>query len=120
MGYRSDVGLCLTDEGKKILDARLAELEPGTDRTKNIHDLLNVCRDKREDQESGAVAWLWEHLKWYTDYDDVAFIENLLRDMDEEDYFFIRVGESNDDTEIHGGFWDNPLGMGLVRGIAFD
>jgi hypothetical protein len=29
------------------------------------------------------------------------------------------VGESNDDTEIHGDFWDNPFSMGLVRGIAF-
>ena len=73
-----------------------------------------------DDQDSGAVAWLWEHLKWYADYDDVAFIESLLRNLDDDDYYFIRVGESNDDTEIHGGFWDNPLGMCLVRGIAFD
>ena len=120
MGYRSDVGLCLTDAGKKTLDAKLAALEAGTERTRHIHDLLNSPRDKREDQESGAVAWLWEYLKWYTDYDDVSFVENLLRELDEEDYFFIRVGESNDDTEIQGDFWDNPFSMGLVRGIALD
>ena len=120
MGYRSDVGLCLTDTGKKILDARLAELDAGSDSTQHIHELLNAPREKREDQESGAVAWLWEHLKWYANYKDVAFFENLLRDLDYDDYYFIRVGEDNDDTEVHGGFWDNPLGMCLVRGIAFD
>ena len=118
MGFRSDVGLCLTDAGKKILDAKLAELEPETDRTRHIHDLLNT--PKREDQESGAVAWHWEYLKWYADYDDVAFVENLLQNLDYNAYFFIRVGESDDDTEVHGGFWDKPLGMCLARGIAFD
>jgi len=120
MGYRSDVGLCLTENGKKTLDAKLAELEAGTEKTRHIHELLNSSGDKREDQESGAVAWFWENLKWYEDYEDVAFIENLLRNMDYHDFFFIRVGESIDDTEIHGEFWDNPLGLCLARGVIFD
>lgn len=109
------MGLCLTETGKKTLDARLAALEPETERTENIHGLLNSCRDKRE--ENGAVAWLWEYLKWLTQ--DVGFIENLLNDLDRDDYLFIRVGESDDDTEYRGGFWENPFGMYLARGIAF-
>jgi hypothetical protein len=119
MGYRSDVGLCLTEAGKKILDARLADLEPEADKTRYIHELLNIFRDKREDQDSGDVAWLWEELKWYDDHDDVIFIETLLNDLDEEDYLFIRVGESDDDTEIRGSFWENPFDMRLLRGVAF-
>ena len=75
---------------------------------------------KRGDSESGAVAWLWEYLKWYTDYADVAFFKNLTKNLDYNDYFFISVGKSDDDTESHGGFWDNPFGMCLVRGIVFD
>jgi len=120
MGYRSDVGLCLTGTGKTTLDARLAALEAGTEQTQNILDLLNGCRNKREDQDTGAAAWLWENLKWYSDYDDVAFIESLLHELDGEEYYFIRVGESDDDTEIQGFFWDNPFGMMLMRGIGFD
>ena len=120
MGYRSDVGLCLTENGKKTLDARLSELEAGTASTGYIHDLLNPIRNKHEDPKSGAVAWLWEYLKWYTDYEDVAFFENLMSDLDYDDYYFIRVGEDNDDTDVRGGFWENPFGMCLVRGIAFD
>ncbi len=61
MGYCSDVGLCLTATGKKVLDAGLAALEPHAERTKNIHELLNSSRDNRE--ADGAVAWLWESLK---------------------------------------------------------
>ena len=120
MGYRSDVGLCLTSNGKQILDSRLAELEAGTEKTLHINELLNSTRDKQEDKESGSTAWLWEHIKWYWDYEDVAFIESLLREVAYEDYYFIRVGEDNDDTEIRGGFWDNPFGMSLMRGIVFD
>ncbi len=119
MGYRSDVGLCLTDAGKKILDARLAALDPERDTTRHIHNLLDSPRSKREDQHSGAIAWLWEDLKWYDDYDDVNFIETLLNELDEEDYLFIRVGESDDDTEIRGRFWENPFDMRLLRGVAF-
>lgn len=117
MGYCSDVGLCLTDTGRETLNARLAVLEPDTERTKNIHELLNYPHDKRE--TDGAVAWLWESLKWYDDYPEVAFMESLLQDLDEQDYLLIRVGESDDDTEYRGGFWENPFSMCLVRGIAF-
>jgi len=119
MGYRSDVGLCLTKNGKKTLEAKVAGLKPEADSTKHIHELLASPR-KREDPESGAVAWHWEHLKWYFDFEDVSFFENLLQDLDYEEYFFIRVGEENDDTDVRGGFWENPFCMCLLRGIAFD
>lgn len=120
MGYTSDVSLCLSGAGKKILDARLAELEPKADSTRHIHGLLNTYRDKREDQGSGEVAWLWEDIKWYSSSDDVAFIEALLKDLDEQDYLFIRVGTCDDDTEFCGRFWENPFGLRLIRGVAFD
>ena len=122
MSYRSDVGLCLTDTGKKALEAKLAALEAGTEREQIIHALLNSpsIKGKREDQESGAIAWHWEYLKWYADYEDVSFIENFLQDLEEEDYLYIKVGEFNDDTDIRGTFWDNPFGMCLLRGIGFD
>jgi hypothetical protein len=119
MGYRSDVGLCLTENGKKILEARLSELEPDADKTTYVHELLD-SRRKREDQESGAVAWLWEHLKWYWDFEDVSFFESLMNDLGHDDYYFIRVGEDDDDTDVRGGFWENPFGMSLLRGITFD
>ena len=120
MGYRSDVGICLTDAGKKSLETMLANLEAGTEKTRHIHELLDSPDDKQEDQESGAISWVWEYLKWYEDYDDVSFIESLLQSLDEQDYFFIRVGESDDDTEIRGCFWENPFGMRLERGIVCD
>ncbi len=104
MGYRSDVGLCLTATGKKALDAALAELEPDAETTRHLHELLNAAT-KREDETSGAVAWFWEWIKWYSEYEDVAFIDKVLESLDDADYFFIRVGEDE---------------MCLLRGIGFE
>ena len=119
MGYRSDVGLCLSAKGKEALDAALDEARQNKEHLSLIMALLDGAA-VRVSTDDGVVAYHWEYLKWYADYSDVRFIENLLRNLDEEDYLFIRVGESDDDTEYRGGFWGNPLGMCLVRGIAFD
>jgi hypothetical protein len=81
---------------------------------------LFASAETKRDEDSGAAAYHWQWLKWYPDYPDVAFVESFLKTLAEESYLFIRVGESDDDTEYRGGFWENPLGMCLVRGIAFD
>jgi hypothetical protein len=120
MGYRSDVGICLTNTGRQALEARIHALEAGDEKTRHIRNLLNISDTKLEDQESGAAGWLWDSVKWYMDYDDVSFIEGLLKDLDDTEYLFIRIGESYDDTEIHGAFWDNPFSMNLIRGIVYD
>ena len=119
MGYRSDVGLCLNAKGKEALIAALAEAEKNNPHFSDIKELLDSSAI-RAITDDGSVAYHWESLKWSADYDDVSFIENLIRQLDYNDYFFIRVGESDDDTEVRGGFLENPLGMCLVRGITFD
>lgn len=119
MGYRSDVGLCLTTKGKEVLNAALTETEKNNTHIKEIKELL-ACAEVRSDTDCDSVAYLWRAVKWYLDYDDVGFFENLLNKLDESDYLFIRVGESDDDTDFRGGFWGNPLGMCLTREIAFD
>jgi hypothetical protein len=74
----------------------------------------------RQHKESGAVAYHWEYLKWYSDYDDVSFFESFMETLDGNDYLFIRLGKSDDDNEIEGSFWDNPFGMCMLRSISFD
>ena len=79
-----------------------------------------LCEAVRHSDESGAVAYYWDNVKWYADFLEVRFIENLTVELDWEDFLFIRVGEDSDDTEYRGGFWDNPFPMGLARSITFD
>jgi hypothetical protein len=86
---------------------------------KTVRELIGDA-ELREDKESAAAAYLWRDIKWYSDYPEVSFVETFLAVEEDDDYLFIRIGESDDDTDYRGAYWENPLGMHLVRGIAFD
>ena len=43
---------------------------------------------------------------------------DTLKELDDEDYRFIRIGEDYDDTEVMGSFWDNPFDFELTRGMT--
>ena len=65
-----------------------------------------ACAEKRKDQ-SGAAVWLWEGIKWYYSA-DVDFIKDLLQELNEDGYYFIRVGESDDDARCAAGSGKTP------------
>ncbi len=116
MGYRSCVGLCLRAESVSALQSALKGLSPTLQ--DDCASLFEACEFTREDE--GCRAWYWEGFKWYTQDRDIRFLEEHLASLDWGQYLFIRVGEELDDIEYHGGFWDNPFGMCLTRGIGFD
>ena len=93
------MALCLTKAGAAQLataiKARVSST-PTDFACSAIKDLIGG-EPAHKDVDSGAVAFFWSCIKWYADF----------------------VGENHDDTEVNGGFWDNTLGMYLVRGIAF-
>lgn len=119
MGYCSDVGLCLMAKGNEAWEAVQRTAAQSNANYQEIKDFIAIA-EARTDADSGSVGYVWESIKWYDDFEEVIFIENLLSKLDSRDYFFIRIGESDDDIECHGGFWENPLGMRLVREIAFN
>lgn len=118
MGYYSDVGLCLTAAGKLALEVTLTEAEKSISDFTDIKTMLDSA-EVRTDADSGTVAYLWESTKWYDEFPEVRFVENLLLELDGTDFLLIRVGEDCDDTELQGSCWNNPLGMRITRGIAF-
>lgn len=124
MGYYSDVGLALTDAGKRILQNRLAM--PGTDEQILSETIMLLSQPDAHavDKESGAELWAWSQQKWYIDdpvyYPAVYFMEKLLKDMEEEDYLFVRAGEDCNDIEMRGRFDENPFGLTLAREVYWD
>jgi hypothetical protein len=108
MGYRSYVALTIR---KAHGPAMLAD--------QGIAQLLSEADDRLEDD--GALLFHWDSIKWYHDDQEIAALDRFLSDLDEyDDYLFIRLGESDDDTEIQGGWWDNPFDLGYVRRIEFN
>ena len=123
MGYRSDVGLALTRLGVETLENRLASPDVGEEVRKRIREFLDHAEKHAKDEKNGEEAWYWDYLKWYTDdpvhFPEVDFIEKLVAELAYEDFRFIRIGEDYDDTEMWGGFWENPFDMELGRYISF-
>ncbi|WP_165078490.1 MULTISPECIES: hypothetical protein [unclassified Desulfovibrio] len=64
-------------------------------------------------------GWYGNYLKWYSGapvhFPEVDFIEKLIAELPDGDFRFIRIGEGSDDTEVRGGFWENPFEMELGR-----
>ena len=120
MGYRSEVGICLAGTAQAKLEADLLCL--ANDTADSIRELFQSAKS-RKDEESGSAAYYWPSLKWYNcsdDYPEISFVDAFLQELSEEDYLFIRVGESDDDNEIKGVFWENPFLMGFSRSIVFE
>ena len=117
MGYRSDAALALSQEGVAALARKLA----GNDsRIPAVQRLLDRAGIHYQDAASGAEIWQWDWLKWYPEYQDVSVLENLMAELDEVHFRFIRIGEDEEDTEVRGLFRENPFQMNLIRGIQIE
>lgn len=117
MGYYSDVSLCLSKIGVNRLKERLENDAPEV--KQEVERLLEYADSHTLDASTEAEFWWWSDIKWYSDFPDVGFIETFMRELDEKDYYFLRTGEANDDTERLGCYLDNPFNVYLVRSIHY-
>ena len=117
MGYRSDTGLALTQEAVQTLNEKLNALDKNSEAFSVITDFFTYADKHFEDTDSGSEVYLWEYVKWYQEFPDVSFIENLLHELDWSDFLFIRIGEELDDIDTRGSFWDNPFDLGISRSL---
>lgn len=101
----------------EALNNKLVAQETSEETRREVQDLLSQADSHYTDSNSGAAVWHWAWSKWYSDFPEVAFVESLMHEMNDEDYRFIRIGEDYDDTEVRGCFWENPFGMELNRSI---
>lgn len=123
MGYRSDVALALTGKGVEQVRLALASPETSASAREQVTQLLD-CAEKHHTEADGSEFWFWGQIKWYTnwpeDYAAVYFIDTVLSRLDEEEFYFVRIGEEYDDNEIRGLWWDSPFGISLCREIVLD
>ena len=117
MGYRSDIGLALTQSAVQRMHQRLNSLDKNSEAFSVITDYIIYADKHHEDADTGAEVYLWNYVKWYDDFKEVSFLEELMQELNEQDYLFIRIGEDYDDTEVQGYFWDSPFDLKLSRAI---
>lgn len=114
MGYYSDVALVLTDEGAKYLNKLIDSSNIKNDVVKLLKDADQIL--ERDD----CILYSWPSVKWYHVYPEVAFIQNTLElNINQEDFYFVRVGENVGDIEELGLFYDNPFSLCPVNELSF-
>lgn len=103
MGYRSEVVIGVKEDAlSEVMDEKLKEALRDCD---SIH--------KKEDK----IYFKWEWVKWYSDYDDVKVVMDMLNNLKHDDYGFLRLGEEHNDTEESGEAYS--FGIGLKREIDY-
>ena len=110
MGYRSDVAIALSKEAAALLKARLETATP------DERDLIDNPDRYEVDSKTEEALWRWHFVKWY-EFTEVAFINNFLNELSDDDYLFLRLGESYD-VEIRGDFWGNVFELGVSTAIT--
>lgn len=103
MGYRSEVAFVVPD---------------GAPRFEEVDNVFDEIKE-----QNGYRLYHGDWLKWYEDYPIVQAVDayfSKMMDEDRDDYLFIRIGESSDDVDEDGCFWDNPFGLSWTRKITFE
>ena len=115
MGYRSDVALCIKKEDYEVLKTNAEAAE---------YNILDSASTIRFDDEDGVVAIFWGCVKWYSEYEDVAVVEDLIDKLYDADkpFTFIRIGEERDDIEERSNWGENGIceKIHLIRDIEID
>lgn len=100
MGYRSDVGIMCQPKAYEMFKKEFNVICP--------HKVLQ-CGDYH--------LLIWEWVKWYDEFDDVAKANEImaeLNDRDHEDgygYKFLRIGEEDTDVESRTNNYEVELWM---------
>jgi len=108
MGYRSDVALELKKEKNDLFQALYSQEFP-----EDIEFLSNNIQRETD----VAILYSWS-VKWYDSYPEIAFIENFISDLDEDDYRLVRIGEETKDNEESG--YSEEFNVNIQRSISWE
>ena len=97
MGYRSEVAITMRKDDYDALMWQASDL---------VKELIKYGEVK---DKGNVVILYWDEVKWYEEYDDVAFIMDFLDNLRENDkpFSFIRLGEDPTDIEERFFFGEN-------------
>ena len=112
MGYKSDVTLTIKNKDFNVLVEQTHE--------KGTYWKYIGCAELFQNENYTTLYWEW--VNWRSTYDEVAFIENFMKDVP---HVFHRQGEEADDYEYDSDFGsENDFGLdycvSVVRGLDLD
>lgn len=113
MGYYSDVCIVFNKKGIDKFDELVNKLS--TELQEAVRNTLE--RGSRHEKDGDTLFYI-EFTKWY--YDGPETINDILRELDEDDYYMLINGEESDDIEIRGMYMDNKFNAHIETFIDFE
>lgn len=112
MGYYNSVGVAIKDQ-------EIINLDNDRINSIKIHELLEFAKHFKSYE--GNHLFIWENIKWIESYPEIREILNWLNNfVDVDNYYLVRLGESDDDNEIKGDWYDNDFELGYERKLAYN
>ena len=110
MGYYSQVALLLSREADGELRVALVKAP------EDVRQLFKG-QPPEVDAKTGLRLRHWEHVNWQEEV--AAFMDSFLASLDDDQYRFLRLGETFGDLDDSGGIYDSPFGLEVVARIEF-
>ena len=101
---------------KNVNDLIQKEQETNEDLS-NFLNFADIKNTEEQNQEK-VFLYYWENIKWYGSYPEVSFMNDLVK-QHEEDCYLVEVVETGEEY-VSGGYMDNPFDVWVERSIHFD
>lgn len=103
MGYRSEVALVMPYGDWLELKFQARQILKDNDKCPYETSIFEDVEETKFENQEAHCDWVllrWDSVKWYTQYPDVALVQDHV-DNCRGPHEFIRVGEDDDDIERH-------------------
>lgn len=112
MGYRSDVAMLITSDepSDRKIEELMVHLKLAQVNLRGWIDPSEWARDPYMGWNHHTFVFKADHVKWYSDYDEVKAIEEvweIAKKMTGVSGVFMRIGESSDDV-VDENFGEDP------------
>jgi hypothetical protein len=125
MNTCSNVAFCVSPHGEKNVKRLLHEYSTrlGTDELSELHRAYYGPSEDPDieihDKEKSMLR-TWSRCKWGNHWVVARFTRWLMRKLDKQSYFFIRLGsEELHDSVSSGSYFDNPFRLWAQRRFVF-
>ena len=113
MGYCYDVALTIDQASNKKLRE---ELQSASESLKKM--FAEECDCSLVDPKTNIALYHWDYSKWSEE--ETEFINSYIETLDEEQYRYVRLGESNGDLEEYGQLGDDPFDARIDAKIIYN
>ncbi len=111
MEHLSDITIFLSSSGLTKFNNKLTEAQKELTKQElvAIQEMLEENVSSQTGQGYGGHLFCWTRRAWDERHPLVSLMKSVLAELESTGYSFLRIGQSEDDFEIRGDYYNNPF-----------